>query len=426
MAIRACSPPVHAPLARLFLSIALLLSCGFAASQTFTVTDLGKSSDTSSTAWAINSTGTAAGSFGLTGTSGALQRAFTWSSNVRTDDFVSGYPNLQSQALAVNAEGCAVGWGQTSALAPIYLEVWATGSCAYNGIFMTSLGGSSTQGRAVNASGQIAGTSQIAGDNTAPFHGFLMKLGVVGMTDLAPLAGGTRSAAFGLNDSGLVVGSSASASSAQRAVKWESPAATDLGTLPGGTTSTESVATAVNAGGVIVGWSIDPSTSQTHAVKWTAGAIADLGVIAGGGWSEAHAVNTAGDVVGWSRGADFFPHAVLWRGTTLIDLNSRIPAGSLWTLNKAYGINDSGQIVGVGRFGGMDRAFLLTPVPPPAGDTNGDGVYDPADVFYLIQNLFAGGPGPVASGDVNGDGFVTVVDVFYLINNLFAGGPAPM
>lgn len=82
--------------------------------------------------------------------------------------------------------------------------------------------------------------------------------------------------------------------------------------------------------------------------------------------------------------------------------------------------------MGVGRFGGMDRAFLLTPVPPPAGDTNGDGVYDPADVFCLIQNLFAGGPGPLASGDVNGDGFVTVVDVFYLINNLFAGGPAPV
>jgi pimeloyl-ACP methyl ester carboxylesterase len=58
------------------------------------------------------------------------------------------------------------------------------------------------------------------------------------------------------------------------------------------------------------------------------------------------------------------------------------------------------------------------------GDANGDGQVTVADVFYLINNLFAGGPGAVA-GDANGDGQVTVADVFYLINYLFAGGPAP-
>ena len=31
----------------------------------------------------------------------------------------------------------------------------------------------------------------------------------------------------------------------------------------------------------------------------------------------------------------------------------------------------------------------------------------------------------VPGGDSNGDGVVTVADVFYLINFLFAGGPAP-
>jgi hypothetical protein len=40
--------------------------------------------------------------------------------------------------------------------------------------------------------------------------------------------------------------------------------------------------------------------------------------------------------------------------------------------------------------------------------------------------LFAGGPAPVGPGDVNGDGQVNVADVFYLINYLFAGGPAPV
>lgn len=61
------------------------------------------------------------------------------------------------------------------------------------------------------------------------------------------------------------------------------------------------------------------------------------------------------------------------------------------------------------------------------GDANGDGSLTVADIFYLINNLFAGGPPPgsTCSGDANGDGITNVADIFYVINNLFAGGPAP-
>jgi hypothetical protein len=38
------------------------------------------------------------------------------------------------------------------------------------------------------------------------------------------------------------------------------------------------------------------------------------------------------------------------------------------------------------------RTFTVASVP---GDMNGDGVVDVADVFYLINFLFAGGPAPV-------------------------------
>jgi Dockerin type I domain len=61
----------------------------------------------------------------------------------------------------------------------------------------------------------------------------------------------------------------------------------------------------------------------------------------------------------------------------------------------------------------------------PHGDANGDGSVNVADVFYLINYLFAGGPAPVCTADVNLDGQVNISDVFYLINYLFAGGPAP-
>jgi CSLREA domain-containing protein len=60
------------------------------------------------------------------------------------------------------------------------------------------------------------------------------------------------------------------------------------------------------------------------------------------------------------------------------------------------------------------------------GDVNGDGARTVADVFYVINFLFAGGAAPNGLGDVNGDGVTNVQDVFSLINFLFAGGPAPL
>ncbi|HKC26128.1 MAG TPA: dockerin type I repeat-containing protein [Thermoanaerobaculia bacterium] len=60
-----------------------------------------------------------------------------------------------------------------------------------------------------------------------------------------------------------------------------------------------------------------------------------------------------------------------------------------------------------------------------AGDADGNGTIDVADVFYIINNLFAGGPAPVRNSDADGNGSTNVADVFYLINYLFAGGPAP-
>ena len=62
----------------------------------------------------------------------------------------------------------------------------------------------------------------------------------------------------------------------------------------------------------------------------------------------------------------------------------------------------------------------------PCGDVNGDGAVDVADVFFLINALFAGGPPPLGLANVDQSGTIDVSDVFYLINALFAGGPAPV
>jgi len=61
------------------------------------------------------------------------------------------------------------------------------------------------------------------------------------------------------------------------------------------------------------------------------------------------------------------------------------------------------------------------------GDANGDGIVNSADVVYLINYLFKGGPAPIPleAGDVTCDGTINSADVVYLINYLFKGGPPP-
>lgn len=63
-------------------------------------------------------------------------------------------------------------------------------------------------------------------------------------------------------------------------------------------------------------------------------------------------------------------------------------------------------------------------VPTLTGDANNDASTNVADVFVLINNVFAGGAAPAIT-DVNGDGILNASDVFFLVNYLFGGGQAP-
>ena len=61
------------------------------------------------------------------------------------------------------------------------------------------------------------------------------------------------------------------------------------------------------------------------------------------------------------------------------------------------------------------------------GDTNHDRIINAADIVYLINYLFKGGPSPFVfeCGDVNDDDVPNSADIVYLINYLFRGGPPP-
>ena len=80
----------------------------------------------------------------------------------------------------------------------------ASHAVSYSAVQLGTLGGTGTYAYGINASGQVAGWSWMAG-NTAG-HAFITGANGVGMTDLGTLGGANWSQAYDINASGQVVG----------------------------------------------------------------------------------------------------------------------------------------------------------------------------------------------------------------------------
>jgi hypothetical protein len=89
----------------------------------------------------------------------------------------------------------------------------------------------------------------------------------------------------------------------------------------------------------------------------------DLGTLEGDFSSVGVAINDVGAVTGQSGNRAF----LYTSGGSMVELNSLIDPLLGWTLQTGDGINDASQINGFGLIGGEQHAFLLTPVPEPAG-----------------------------------------------------------
>lgn len=331
----------------------------------YVLTDLGHADDLGSEANAISAGGVVVGSIIYNSSGTPRKREFHYADGIRHFDYDGGSsPNMKSEALAVNDSGCAVGWTQNADGAPIYIAVWkAADTCPFNdSVNLTGLGGLNSSGQGINNDNLMVGYSKT---DTDEFHAFSMPVGATNMTDLGVLTGGWNSAPWDISDDDVTVGYSTSATTIRAATRWVGGTPIDLGAFPGSTVGTESYAFAINnaLSPQIVGWSYGPqAVGQPHGFIWQDGAMEDLGTLVGGDWSEGYDVNDHGDVVGRARGSDFMMYAVLWEDNRIVDLNAvdGIPPG--WVLSEARGINNAGQIVGVGFFDSTDRAFLLTPV----------------------------------------------------------------
>jgi probable HAF family extracellular repeat protein len=241
-----------------------------------------------------------------------------------------------------------------------------------------TLGGISSFGQGINASGQVTGYSELAGGEYFEIRAFLWTK-TAGMQNLGTL-GGSSSNGIGINDRGLVTGGSENADGEFHAFLYDGQMH-DLGTLGG----TYSYGQSINANGQITG------VSRTAAGEFRAflydGAIQDLSSL-GGTWSHGFGINSSGQVVGVSRLAgDVTSHAFLYTASRgMVDLNSFIDPLSGWELVSATAINDAGQIVGNGWLDGSDHAFLLTPISVPEPSTAALSVLAVAAIAAQLGN----------------------------------------
>ena len=258
--------------------------------------------------------------------------------NVRTGDTNSVGRSFDdaSQAKAINARGEVVGG------AP-FVQPQAPTAFHWRGGVLTPLGSGSAMD--VNAAGVVVGYSW-DGVDTYPWiwrGGAIERLG----TDWGR--------AHAINNHGDIVGTAPVPGIARwRPVLWKDGAVTVLNNTGG-------EANDINGRGQIVGQAFNPSDSHREAFVWDNGVLTWLGTLPDGGVSAATSINDRGEIVG----IDTLPnaiHAVLWRNGQIIDLGLSGRTVPFENISEAFGITNSGQVIGRVGQGGNRNGVVWTPL----------------------------------------------------------------
>lgn len=380
---------------RLFLCYLILTAAAFAQAPQFTIQDLGALPNLQAcTATGLSQSGNVVGycqgNIGPSILQNPATHGFLYSKSTLTD------LNLTSQKtvlpMAVNDSGVVTG---------AYTNVSLIGATASVTPFVQQNGSVTLpQGRmqnvlpfALNNAGQLVGS--LVQLSAASLNVFFNSGAIVytvdgGATTVLPAPPSSGAAAFGINSSTTVAGSTVSENGTTVSpLLWQNGTLQTLPILMG---YQQSAAIAVNDSGAAAGAAFDVNfheladpLNQGHAVLFnTDGTVSDLGVLSGDHSSFSTGINNSGWVVGFSssKSPDISLHlaaifespsssdrAFLYANGKMYDLNTLVTNGTGWSLGYATAINNNGQIIGTGIVQGTSGAeqhgFLLTLVPTP-------------------------------------------------------------
>lgn len=255
----------------------------------------------------------------------------------------------------------------------IHAFIWSSSAGMLD---LGSLGGTNSFGYGINDKGEVAGYSDIPGDQGR--HAFVWS-SQYGMVDLGTL-GGTSSYGYGISKNGYVTGYSSTEGNGgwhafiARSFRNHSTgkprlpvSMRDIGTLGGDM----SVGLAINDMAQVTGYSnlSEGDPDARHAFIWSErNKMIDLGTL-GGSSSYGRGINNSGEVTGNSlianpAGDMEESHGFIWtRRQGMIDLNTVIPPSSGWIITTGAGINDRGEIIaGAYKPSVGTHAVLLKPI----------------------------------------------------------------
>ncbi len=367
---------------------------------------------------------------GLPGTFTEPRRAAIWSGG--TYSILPGLPGatpggLQGNAVfALNDQGVAVGLGAFPATGDSYAAhaaKWVNGvpqdlgSLPDYTLFLA---------RSINESGEMAGN----GFSGFDFTNVASRWNPAGqLQELSRLPTHNSSAALSINHFGRIVGFSGfqdlDFTTEELPVAWDGTTPTEI-PLPVG--ANQGLAQGINDAGVIVGTSafFDVNTYETTGARpfvYAGGTTQSLPLPAGFVSGSANSVNNSGWILGRAfvddSGIEYgFPSGfdgadVLWIGSEVINLDAFLaPSFAAGTLLSVAGMNDLGDLVGTATIPGVNHsvAFIVTVVPDfLLGDVNMDGVFDLLDVAPFVNVLVT--ESFQIEADINGDGVVDFLDI---------------
>lgn len=280
---------------------------------------------------AINNSGEVVGY--VTGSSGcAIACAVIWSNGTPTllgavAGATSTYPS------SINNAGVVAGTAYGQSIGNVAVT-WSNGTPT---LLPAGEYSNASVATSINDAGQVVGA---AGESAIEWNGSTQTI-------LGLVPDYTTGYAYGVNNNNLVVGATCCDKTQGRAVVWHGTVPSLLPQSSGGART--SAAYAVNDAGLVVGQA--GFGTAYYAAAWANGVITDLGALVQ--QSAAYSINNRGIIVGESEAAGTGgSHAVLWSriGAPIQDLNTLISAAaaSEITLTEAYAINDNCTIVALG------------------------------------------------------------------------------